>query len=561
MAKSKRNQSIVQLLLVIGIAIFLNILGNAFFATLDLTEENRFTLTKPTKQLLNDLDEVVFVQVLLEGELPAGIKRLQKATKEILDDFRSQSGYIEYEFINPSEGTVDDINKVREELAKDGITPTNLRVKGTDETREILFYTYAIVNYKGRSIPINLVDKEGGVLDELTINNSVGLLEYKVANAIQKLQTSTKPYIAFLKGHGELDELQTLDIRRTLRNSYNVGFLDLDSAYHISQDLKMIIVAKPQTEFNEKEKFLIDQYVMNGGKMIWLIDKMAVNLDSLYAVKDYIPHDYPLNLDDQLFKYGTRIQPNLVLDLRCSKIDLVIDAQGNRDKFDWYYHPIVVPESDHPVVKNLDGINLYFPSRIDTIRTKTNIKKTVLLSSSKYSREQFSPVRLNFEILRYDPDPNKFNKGNQPMAVMLEGTFPSLYENRVTEGMTAMLNQINQPFKGESESNKMMVVSDGDIIKNLINPQNNSPSPTGFNRWMGYTFANKDFMVNAIEYMLDDRGVIEARAKDVKLRLLDGVKAKSERSKWQIVNILLPLIFLALFGVVYNFIRRRRYTS
>ncbi len=560
--KTKRTQAIIQLLLFIGIAIFLNVLGNIFFTTFDLTEEKRFTLTKPTQQLLNDLDEVVYVQVLLDGELPAGVKRLQTATQEMLDDFRSHSGYIEYEITNPLVGNVEENNAAKQELAKENILPTSLRVKGTEDTRQLLFYTYAIVHYKGRTIPVNLVEKEGGVLDEYTINNSVSLLEYKIANAIQKLQTYGKPYIAFTTGHGELQEVQTLDIRRSLYSFYNVGFINMDSAYVIPQDIKVLIIAKPQMEFSERDKFLIDQYIMNGGKVMWLIDRMAVNLDSMYRVKNYIPHDYPLNLDDQLFKYGARIQPNLVLDMRCSQIELLISANDKaRDKFNWYYHPIAVPESQHPIVKNLDGVNLFFPSKVDTIKTKTNIKKTVLLESSEYSREQFLPMRLNFEILRYEPDPTKFNKGKQPLAVMYEGEFPSLYENRVTDNMKEMLDKIEQPFKDRSVDTKMLVVGDGDVIKNLINPTDNTPIPLGFNRFMRYTFANKAFLVNAIEYMLDERGVIEARAKDVKLRLLDTVKAKEERRKWQLVNLLLPILFLFLFGAIFNFTRKKRYAK
>ena len=556
----KRNQSIIQLLLFIGIVIFLNVLGNFFFTKFDLTEEKRFTLTEPTRDLVSNLDDVVYVKVLLDGELPAGIKRLQTATQEMLDDFRSYSGYIEYEFENPGAGTVAEINARKKELAKDRIYPNNLRVKSADETREILFYTYAIVNYKGRALPVNLVDKDGGVLDERTINNSISLLEYKLADAIQKIKNESKPVLAFTSGHGELNELQTRDIRRTLRPFYNVGTFNLDSVYAIPQEIEVLIIAKPQAPFSEKHKFLLDQYAMNGGNLIWLIDKLAVNLDSMYTSREFIPLDYDLNLDDQLYKYGARIQPSLVLDMQCSPISLVIDQQGNQDMFQWFYHPIVTPSSQHPIVKNMDAINLLFPSRIDTVRTKTEVQKTVLLASSDNTREQFSPVRLNFEILRYKPDPTKFNKKEIPMAVLLEGEFPSMYEGRVTQAMRETLAQIKQPYKEKSAPTKMLVVSDGDIIKNLINPENEEVKPLGFNRYSGYTFANKAFLVNAIEYMLDDKGIIEARAKDVKLRLLNTAKAQTEQGKWQLINVLIPMLFLILFGLLYNWRRRRRYS-
>ncbi len=558
---SKRNQSIIQLLLFIGIIVFLNILGNFFFAKFDLTEEKRFTLTEPTRQLLEETDDVVFIKVLLDGDLPAGIKRLQTATKEMLDDFRSYSGYIEYEFVDPSTGTIEEINARRTELGKDGILPKNIRIKGTGDAREILVYTYAILTYKGRSIPLNLVDKEGGVLSDQIINNSISLLEFNFANAIQKLKNPRKPIIAFTTGHGELTELQTRDIRQTLRSYYDVGTFSLDSTYAIPQEVKVLIVAKPQQAFSEKDKFQIDQYVMNGGNVIWLIDNLQVNLDSLYGRPNFVPMDYELNLEDQLFKYGARIQPNLVLDLQCSKIPLIVDAKGTQDLFDWYYHPVVTPDSKHPIVKNMDAINLLFPSRIDTIKTKTPIQKTVLLHSSDNAREQFSPVRLNFEILRYAPDPSKFDKKDIPFAVLLEGIFPSLYENRVSQEMNATLQQINQPYKAQSEPTKMLVVSDGDIIKNLINPETEDIKPLGFDRYSGYTFANKAFLINTIENMIDDRGIIEARSKDVKLRLLNVAKAKAEQTKWQLINLLIPILFLIGFGLLYNFIRKKRFAS
>ncbi len=561
MNKKNYISQLLPVILVIGLAIVINMLSSYFHIAFDLTGDKRFTMTKPTHKLLNDVKDVVFINVLLEGDLPAGVKRLQNSVKEILDDFHAINPNVEYTFVNPNVGTVEEINKARTELAKDGIYPTNLRVKGSDETREILFYTYATVTYGGRTKVVNLVDKKGGVLDELTINNSISLLEFKFASAIQKVMQFGQKHIAFLNGHGELTLPQTADLRQTLRSSYNVGTFNLDSTYIIPKEIEMLIIAKPRFRFSEKHKFMIDQYIMNGGKVIWLLDRIGVNLDSLYRNPRFMPTDLPLNLDDQLFKYGARVQPNLVLDLQCTKIELAVDREGTKDLFDWYYHPVIIPKSDHPVVKGLDGVNLYFPSRIDTIKTKTNIKKTILLASSEYSREQFLPIELNFEILRYKPLPEKFNKPHIPIGVMLEGRFPSLYEARVTQDMRKSLEEINSPFKKISPPNKMLVVADGDIAKNLISPKDGAPVPLGYNRWVGYTFANKAFLVNAIEYMLDETGIIEARTKEVKLRLLDKVKAKKEAIKWQIINILVPLLLLGLFGFIFNWRRKRKYAK
>ncbi|RMG79173.1 MAG: gliding motility-associated ABC transporter substrate-binding protein GldG [Bacteroidetes bacterium] len=562
---SKKTQSLINLALLIGIAIFLNILGNLFYTYLDMTEEKRFTLTEPTRQLLRNLDDVVYVEVLLDGKFPAGFKRLQKAVSEILDDFRSESGYIDYEFFNPNDGTVEEINQMREKLRNEGIVPTSLEVRNVDGSSEQLIYPWAKVHYKGRTAIVDLLEEGPGLgieAQERHLNNSISLLEYKFANAIQKLLTGHREVIAFTKGHGELSDLEKQDLVNTLRAYYDVGVFNLDSATFIPQDVKVLVVAKPRLPFKERDKFLIDQYVMNGGKVVWLIDPLNVGLDSMRLSGYYVPHDYPLDLDDILFRYGVRINPNMVLDLQCTPIPIQVDPTGTIDLKEWYYHPIAFPDSKHPVVKSLDGINLDFPASIDTVRTKTPVQKTILLHSSDHSRIQPNITRLSFDILRYPPEPEKFNKARLPFAVMLEGTFPSLYENRVTQNMLEGLKELNMEFKTVSKPTKMLVVSDGDIAKNIVtDPQNRKVMPLGYNRFARYQFDNKEFLVNAIEYLRDQNGIIEARSKEVKLRLLDTVRAEAEKTKWQLINIVVPLIFLGLFGFAYNWWRRRKYAQ
>lgn len=552
----------MQLGMVILIAIFLNILGNAFYTQLDLTEEKRFTLTDATKQLLDDVDDVVTVKVLFEGDFPAGMKRLQRAVRESLDNFRSKTGYIEYEFVDPYEGDIEEVNALVEEMAKDGIVPVNLRFVDVDGTTEVHGYPYAVFYYKGRMLPVNFLETVNGIHPEKNLENSISLLEYKFANAIQKLESSERKNILFTVGHGELRSEQTVDFRQTLQAYYSVDTINLDSVFELpAEDVHALVIAKPRQTFPEKHKFVIDQYVMNGGKVLWLIDPINAGLDSMSFQNKYIPLDYPLNIDDQLFKYGARINPNLVLDLQCTRIPQVIDAQGNISMFNWFYHPVITNRSDHPIVKSLDNVNLFFPSSIDTVRTKTPIKKTVLLTSSEYSRLQFSPVRLDFEILRYDPDPSKFNKPHQPVAVLLEGAFTSLYENRITESMEQGLNELGKTFKETSVPTKMLVVSDGDIAKNLIS-RDGTYRPLGYNQYERKVFlGNKDFLVNSIEYLLDDNGIIEARGKIVKSRLLNVVKARAEKSKWQLLNVLLPLLFLGAFGFIYLWRRKKRFAS
>lgn len=570
--KNKKGQALLQLALFAGILIVVNVLANYFYGYLDLTEEKRFTLTEPTENLLENLEEVVYVQVLLDGEFPAGFKRLQKSAEEMLEDFRSTSGYIEYEFENPLGGSTEQNEARKEQLRKDGILPTNLRVKDSGEQSQKEIYPYAIFNYKGRQYPVNLLENDRpGMPPEVVLNNSVALLEYKFANAIQKLQISSKPNIAFLQGHGELAPPEVYDLERTLRQYYDTGHLPLDSLVTLPVDrISVLIVAKPRYNFSEEDKFKIDQYIMNGGKVMWLIDRLNVSIDSVNLNGTYVPNNYQLNLEDMLFKYGIRIDPNMVLDLESSTIPLSVGQMGTEtqfDRFPFFYYPIAAPGSDHPIVKSLDRVFFNFPSSIDTsVQTKIPIEKTVLLSSSARSRVQFAPTTLDFGFLRQEPNPDNYNQPYRPMAVLYEGIFSSYYENRVAEGFMQTLQRLNVPFRSQSERTSMIVVADGDMARNMVRPDQNAPNgfsaaPLGLNIYDRYTYANKDFLLNAIEYLLDQNGVIEARAKEVKLRLLDSVRAEAEQTKWQLINIVLPLVFLALFGIVYNWIRRRRFAN
>ena len=550
----------LQLGLVVGIAIFANILGNAFYSHLDLTEEKRFTLSNPTQQMLDSLDKVVYVEVLLEGEFPAGFKRLQRAIQDMLEDFRSESGgMVEYQFTDPNLGTTESVNQRREEYAKQGIVPTMLRIKEGDGTAEKLIYPYALVRYGGRSAVVDLLDEDAPGGQEQKLNYAVSQLEFNFASVLQRLRVGIKEFLAFTVGHDELGELERGELVKELRPFYEVGTFNLDSATYIPQDIKVLIVAKPKSPFSDRDKFLIDQYVMNGGKVIWLIDRLNVELDSMRLSGNYVARDYDLDLDGMLFRYGARVNPDLVLDMTASRIPMVIDPSGTQERFVWPYFPIAVPRTDHPIVKSLDGIDLRFPSSIDTIKTKTPVEKTVLLTTSEYSRLQPNVTRLNFEILRYDLDPDKFDKGPIPLAVLLEGRFPSFFENKVSESMLQGLEEIDQDFKPVSEPTKMIVVSDGDVARSARNPITGERYKLGYNPFEKYRFANKDFLLNAVEYLRDESGIIEARTKEVKLRLLDANRAKEQAGLWQLLNIGVPLLLLGIFGLGYNWQRRRRF--
>ncbi|HRF38805.1 MAG TPA: Gldg family protein, partial [Saprospiraceae bacterium] len=357
--------------------------------------------------------------------------------------------------------------------------------------------------------------------------------------------------------------LETADLEKSLRPYYDTGRLNLDSMSSIPQEVAALVIAKPRYPFSEKSKFKLDQYVMNGGKVLWLIDALRIDMDSLRTRERYLATEYTLNLDDLLFQYGARLKTNLVLDYRSTGIQLVTGIVGNAPQFDYFkypYHVVALPSVNHPIVKSLDGVNLQYVGAIDTIKTKTPVKKTVLLESSQRSMLQYSPVTMDFEFLRYDLDSSKFNKQNLPMALLLEGTFSSLYENRMEQDMLNMLQQIGKPYRAESLPTRMIVVADGDVAKNKINIEKQSYSPLGYNEVDRYLFANKGFVINSLEYLLDEQGVAEARGREVKLRMLDTVQAQEEKTKWRLINIALPLALLALFGWVFQWWRKRRWS-
>jgi ABC-2 type transport system permease protein len=551
-------------LLISGILILAYVVSQWVYTSFDATEERRYTLAPATKELLRSLDDRIYIKVLLDGRFPAGFKRLQESTEDMLRRFSQVSPEIEYNFENPNEGSIEEVNERRQQLAESGLVPTKLRISDAAGASAQYIYPFAVINYGTRSIPVNLLqDDIPGADKEVILNNSIGLLEYKLADGIQKIKRQTREVVAFTSGQGELTRLQTASFEKDLSNAYAVNRIDLDSTVQIPKDIKVLIVAKPTEEFSEAHLFMLDQYIMNGGHVIFLIDPLVVSLDSISQNKNYIPPPYYLGLDPLLFKLGARINPNLVLDLQCTRIPMVVGMQGDKPQtelFPWYYHPLISSTSDHPITKGLDRIQLEFPGSIDTIQTATPIRKTILLSSSEYSRIQLTPVRLNFEILREEPDPKLFNKGPQPFAVMLEGPFQSMYQNRLSPEQLDVLKNAGLSYKASGDSAKVMVVTDGDIIKNLVNSSSGEIAPLGFNKYENTSFTgNRDFLLNAIEYMLDQSGVLEARSKDIKLRLLNAVKAREEGMKWQLINILGPLAMVLLIGILYQFLRKRKF--
>jgi len=562
----KGVQRITQLILIIGIIIFINIIANYFFGTIDLTEEKRYTLSQSTHKVVKSLEENVFVKVLLDGDLPPGFKRLQNSTKELLDELKDINPNLQYIFEDPLEGTTQEIKSRRNQLAKDGVIPVVLTYNDGKEVTQKGIYPFALISYKGRTSKISLLKEQNlGEEDEVVLNRSIELLEYKFANQLQKLTLQRRQNIAFSAGHGEVTFENTIRLQRELENFYNVGRLNLDSLVVIDKQLDLLIVAGPQEVFDNKAKFKLDQYLMNGGKIMWLIEKLNSDLDSINKYRFFVPKDIITGVDDLLFKYGARIQPNLVLDLECSAIPQVVGQQDGKPQtimYKWFYHPLAIANRNHPIGKNLDRVNMFFPSSIDIVRTKYKVAKTPILTSSPYSRYQLNPVRLNFEILKYPPQQDQFNKGFQTLGLLLEGEFESAFANRITPSLQATLDELEITFQPKSIPTKQIVISDVDFMKNRVNSRTNKAEPIGYNIWEQKVYdGNKDFILNAVEYLMDDSGVLDSRSKEVKLRLLDAVKTKQERKKWQFINIGLPLLFLAFFGFLFNFIRKRRYSK
>lgn len=559
-----KGSDYVNTLLVIVLLVLLNVLANYTRIKWDLTEEKRFTLSNSTQNLLNQVDDPIYVKVLLQGEFPAGFQRLREETQQTLRQFNAINPLIEYEFEDPMNGDVQENNARKEELAKDGILPTNLRIERDNEMVDKLIYPYAVFRFGSRIQIVSLLENQGiNFTDDEALNNSVSLLEYKFADAIQKIRNKRKASILFTTGRGELDIRQTADLENKLRKYYNTDRVDFDSIVEFSPEIDLLIMASPKNSLQTRDLFKLDQYLMKGGKMIWLIDPLDVSLDSIQKNTNYIPEPYSLNIDDLLFKYGGRVQSNLILDLECSRIPQVIGVTNGKpqlERFNYYYHPLIASDSDHPIVKNLDRVNMFFPSTIDTIKTEARIKKTFLLHSSRYSRYQLLPMRLNFEILRYEPDPSKFDKGPQPVALLLEGGFESYFRNRLSQEMEETLETIGSTFKDQSEQGKLLLVSDADFTKNLFDPNSQRISPIGYNKWEDFIFkGNEAFILNSIEYMLDEAGILASRSKDVKLRLLNNVKIEQEKMYWQILNILVPLSFLIIFGFLFTYFRNRIY--
>jgi ABC-2 type transport system permease protein len=569
-ASSRKKNSLVFLLGIFVILLLVNFIATKFYTRFDLTKEKRYSLVKPTKTLLRKLDDVVSVQIFLDKNVNAGVLRLRNSTEDIMNEFKAYGGSnFEFEFIDPLAGKSESQQiEIINEFKKKGILGTNLKVQSSEGFQQKYILPGAIVTYRSRQLPINLLENQLGYSPEDNLNNSVIGLEYKFSSAINKLQQHHKPRILFTQGHGELMPIEMLDLANSLEEAqYEVEEFDLSSSYRIPVDVACLIVAKPQTRFEEKDKYKIDQYIMNGGKVLWLRESVLADMDSLRnASQVFMALPVEDNLDDMFFTYGARINQDLVQDIQlCNPIPLVTGNLGGQPQtqlFPWYYFPMLIPaENNHPISRNLDPVATYFTSTIDTIKS-SSVKKTILLTTTKYSKALMAPVRVHLSMLREKPDASKYNQPNLAGAVLLEGSFTSVFKNRIADTYKEATDTVKElKYLDKSKETKMIIISDGDMIRNELQKGGQGIWPLGYYSISGQTLANKTFLMNCIEYLTDEDGLIASRSKEIKVRLLDKVKVKEESTKWRVINTALPIALVFIFGIIYSSIRKRKYSK
>ncbi len=540
--------------------LLINVAVNYRYQRFDLTEDQRFTLSAEALETTSQFDSPVVVDVLLDGNLPSEFSRLQKETILLLEQFRAANKNIIFNLVNPLEET-DGREETIASLQQLGLKPASVTIEEDGKTTQELVFPWAMVNHQNKTVKVPLLKNRLGSTAEDRINNSVQNLEYAFADAFKKLGLTQKKKIAVLKGNGELADRYLADFLTELKEYYNIGAITLDSTEKDAQqvleqlsDFDLTLIAKPTEPFSENEKYVLDQYILQGGKTLWLIDQVAIELDSLFNdTGSNVAVTRALNLDDFFFKYGVRINPVLINDLYNTPIVLA-NGEANESQYNplpWVYHPMVFSKNDHPINNNIEAVRFQFANGIDTLSNSNN--KTVLLQSSPLSKTEGIPKQIGFDILN-EPlsQENHASNAGFPLAVLLEGKFSSAYLNRV------------KPFAVENplergKENKMIVIADGDIIKNQF--QKGRPLELGYDKWTSNFYGNKEFLVNCVNYLLDDDGFINIRNKNVAIPLLDVEKIAQRKTKWQLITIGLPIILVVLGGLVHTLFRRRKYSA
>ncbi|KLT69779.1 MULTISPECIES: gliding motility-associated ABC transporter substrate-binding protein GldG [unclassified Flavobacterium] len=560
--KAFTQQNIKTLGITVFILIVLNVLGSLYFHRFDLTKDKRYTLSETSLNIVKQVQNPLSIKIYMQGDLPADFRRLQQETKQLLEEFQAYNNHIVFEFVDPLENKDESMDLIKS-LYQKGLTPINITVDDKGKQSQAMVFPWAVAVYNNKEVNIPLLKNRMGASTEQKVMGSIQHLEYSIADAINKITKDKQKKVAIIKGNGEINEIHIAKMLMQIRESYYIGPFTLDSVsksptgtLEALKKYDLAIISKPTETFSDEEKQVLDQFIMNGGKTLWLIDQVAADMDSLYnqsgATLAY-PRD--LNLNDMFFKYGFRINPDLVKDEYGTPIKLATGEQGSAtqyQEFKWKYAPEVYPTSSHPIVKNLGGIKFDFASPIDTL--KNGIKKTVLLQSSQYSKIIGTPAEINLDIVNEKTTPQEYvDKGDLPLSVLLEGSFHSAFENRV-------LPFKEGSFLAKGKPTKMIVISDGDLAKNQLD-KNRMPVELGYDQRTGKLYDNKDFMMNCINYLLDDTGLINIRSKDLDLPLLDKDKVSDNYSRTQFITIGLPILILLIFGLAFTYIRKRKYSK
>ena len=536
-------------ILCIGL-IILNFLSSKFYKRFDFTEDKRYTLSETTTEIVENADEDIFIKVYLQGDFPTEFKRLQTETKLHLEELKAINSNIQFRFVNPS--------GIEQELVDAGLEASSLQIQENGKISELVIFPWATVEYKNKRENISLLKDIFTNSQDEQLESSIQNLEYAFANAIHKLTSKKEKKIAIIKGNGELDDIYIADFLQKLNEYYRIAPFTLDAVATQPQktleDLSnydLAIIAKPTEKFTEEEKFTLDQFIMNGGKSLWLIDNVQAELDSLMKTGESLAYPRDLGLTDLFFNYGIRINLDLITDLYSSKIPLATGNVGNQTQFDsflWKYYPLVISPNNHPINNNIEAVNFRFSNSIDTL--KNGIQKTILLKSSPLSKLEGTPAIVSLKSISNEVKPADYSNGNQNLAVLLEGKFKSAYAGRIKPFVA--LNS-----KEKSVATELIVIADGDVIANDISK--GQPLELGVDKWTNQRFGNKEFLLNAVNYLLDDNGLINIRSKTIKINFLDKEKAFTEAGKWQLINIVFPLVLLALFGFIFNYFRKRKY--
>lgn len=564
MNKVFNNKWWFPLVLILFIAV--NWAASVMHSRLDFTNEKRFTLSQATKKLLRAIKEPVVVDVFLKGNYPSGFKKLGSSTEDLLQEFKEVAGKnFQYNFISPEDELEGTSVKYGDTLSALGLYPINLTSQVKEGQQQQFVYPVALVHYNNKTIPVRLYQGKSPLINFQELNSAEALLEYNIANAISKAARDEKSMIGYASGNGEPMEYSIYDLVENILNiDYKLSIFNLNTQPIIPEQFKILVVVKPTIGFSDEAKFKLDQYVMHGGKILMFVERLNAEMDSLQINNEVIAYDRDLKLNDLLFRYGVRINPDLVMDLQCDYLPFDVNGNGQFELLPWNYFPVLESKSNHPINKNLGFVAGRFASSMDTVEAE-GITKTILLSSSANARTIGSPALISGKENVSAPEDEKFKRANIPVAVLLEGKFRSFYTNRLSQNMIDTLRKSGTQFLSESISdNKMIIVSDGDIVLNsLVKGQ---PIPMGMNPYTygtqsEFPFANRDFLQNCLDYLINENGLSEAKAKDYTARLLDTKKVNSEKGFWQLINIAAPIAIVIFFALLFQWLRKRKYSA